>query len=326
MLDPNQSYCPLCGAPTATTCRQHEGYIAGSSFAILCCSGCGTAHASPLKANSAVYDFIYNHSAQLPGYSRYHQYAAQIKTSPDPLQFLANAEENYFGVRAALLGKLRLQGSRILEIGSGLGYTTYSLARAGADVCGIDMSQVAVERATETFGPLYRCASLAELAATEHGQYDAIVAMEVLEHVEDPLGFVDEMRPLLKKGGIIVLSTPRKYRQFPTIWDSDLPPVHLWWFTEEGLKAIASKLGLECSLVDTSDHSANRINPYAPPDVHFRKRSLVSEDYKLISPTLQRVIRRKARTLLSILRARIDPPTKVVLTRALVATFSTRAG
>ena len=212
--------CILCGGGISVACQNHDGFVRGTSYTINCCQCCGTSFASPLKASSDVYDFIYRNSERLPGYARYHQYAATIKLKNDPLEFLADAEENYFGVREALASKATAQ-AKILEVGSGLGYTTYSLVRAGYDACGIDLSAVAVERATATFGPYYKCASLADLAAVESARYDVIVAMEVIEHVENPVQFLKEIFALLKADGKLILSTPRKYLGFPTIWDTD---------------------------------------------------------------------------------------------------------
>jgi SAM-dependent methyltransferase len=310
--------CLLCGGEISVVCQNHEGFVRGTSYAINCCQRCGTSFASPLKAGSDIYDFIYRNSERLPGYARYHQYAAAIKLKDEPRQFLADAEENYFGVREALLNKVGAD-AKILEIGSGLGYTTYSLVRAGYDACGIDLSAVAVERATATFGPYYKCASLADLAIVESASYDVIVAMEVIEHVEDPVQFLKEISALLKAGGMLVLSTPRKYRGFQTIWDTDLPPVHLWWFTEEGMNALSKKAGFSSELIDTKAHRINSLNPYTPPPIEFRKKPFVSGNHELIEPSYFQILLRKTRTLIAIVKAYVRRRNAPVFTRVIVA-------
>lgn len=42
----------------------------------------------------------------------------------------------------------------------------------------------------------------------QHQSYDVIVAAELLEHLEEPVGFLRQCRSILKDGGLIVLSTP----------------------------------------------------------------------------------------------------------------------
>lgn len=287
--------CLLCDGPVALSHPGLEGYVQGKRFDIHTCESCGTSFASPLEVDPSVYDFIYRNSQFVPGYDRYHGYAKVIKRKADPLKFLADAEEMYSGIRQALLGKAvnAGQGARILEVGSGLGYTTYSLFRAGFDVRGIDLSEAAVASANERFGPLFRCASLAELAVTEAGSYDIVFATEVLEHVEDPALFLGEMACLLKPGGSIIITTPRKHREFASVWDTDLPPVHLWWFTAGGISALAEKTRLHCDFVDTSKHRSTWLTPYTPPPPEVIKQSFVSSDMKLLAKkTLRKSITR----------------------------------
>ena len=325
--------CLLCGAELTLACGRHDGYVAGTSYAIHLCSGCGTSVVAPLKAGGEVYDFIYRNSERVPGYSRYHAYAAVIKAKEDPLAFLAEAEEMYFGVRTAMAGKIGTP-ARILEVGSGLGYTTYALSRAGFDVCGIDLSQAAVERATANFGPLYRCVSLEHLAESEGCRYDVIVATEVIEHVEDPMQFVREIAALLKPDGFVVLTTPRKYRNCDAVWDTDLPPVHLWWLTVEGMQAVAAQTGFSCHFVDTSQHRANWLNPYVPPSAEFRRKPFVSENFELLKTRHSgdffsrdgiQGLARKAKLAVAVGKEFLRRTHSPILTRTIVAVLTPRA-
>ena len=76
----------------------------------------------------------------------------------NPLGYLAESEDVYWSIRESLSGLL--PAFKILEIGSGLGYMTFALRKAGFDAIGIDISHVAVENATARFGPFYQQADM----------------------------------------------------------------------------------------------------------------------------------------------------------------------
>ncbi|AVP98088.1 bifunctional 3-demethylubiquinol 3-O-methyltransferase/2-polyprenyl-6-hydroxyphenol methylase [Ahniella affigens] len=105
-----------------------------------------------------------------------------------------------------------LSGKRVLDLGCGGGILSEALAQAGADVVGIDLSaeqiQVAQLHALESGLKVdYRHVGSAELATAEPGSFDAIVCMEMLEHVPDPAAILADCQALLKPEGDLFLST-----------------------------------------------------------------------------------------------------------------------
>ena len=48
----------------------------------------------------------------------------------------------------------------------------------------------------------------AEQIATDDNKFDAVVAIEIIEHLENPFRFVRECSKLLKPGGLLFLTTP----------------------------------------------------------------------------------------------------------------------
>jgi 2-polyprenyl-6-hydroxyphenyl methylase / 3-demethylubiquinone-9 3-methyltransferase len=102
-------------------------------------------------------------------------------------------------------------GLRILDIGCGGGLLSEPMARLGADVVGADaaarnipVARVHAEQQGLTID--YRHTT-AEALAEAGESFDAILNMEVIEHVEGPQGFLDTCRALLKPGGLMVCST-----------------------------------------------------------------------------------------------------------------------
>ena len=251
---PKPSHCPVCKHVVQRIHSDHAAYAAPGSFDIYDCEGCDTRFAWPMRTSSAIYEQIYRVAARLPGYDRYERLRLALPASERPLDLLASREDVYWGVREALQQLLASgRRPRILEIGSGVGYLTFALHQAGCDILGIDHSTEAVERATATFGPLYRVASAESLAASELGGFDAVVSTEVIEHLQDPKGFVRDAAALLAPGGMLVLTTPNK-DLYPRnlAWHTDPAPVHLWWFSKTSMRRIAWDCGLQPSFVDYS--------------------------------------------------------------------------
>ncbi len=104
-----------------------------------------------------------------------------------------------------------LAGLRLLDIGCGGGILSESLARLGAQVTGIDVVgkniRVAELHALGSGLDLdYRLTS-AEALAASGAQFDAVLNMEVVEHVEDLPAFIAVCGTLVRPGGLMVVAT-----------------------------------------------------------------------------------------------------------------------
>jgi len=104
-----------------------------------------------------------------------------------------------------------LEGVSIADIGCGGGLVCEPLARLGADMTGIDPAEenIAAARAHAAESGLeiaYRAARVEDLAA-EGAQFDAVIALEVVEHVPDVQAFVGVCAQVLRPGGMMLFST-----------------------------------------------------------------------------------------------------------------------
>lgn len=110
-------------------------------------------------------------------------------------------------------------GLRILDIGCGGGLLAEPMARLGADVVGADaaarnipVAQIHAEQSGLTID--YRHTTAEDMAAAGE-QFDAVLNMEVVEHVASPIDYLRACHDLLKPGGLHICSTinrnPKSY-------------------------------------------------------------------------------------------------------------------
>jgi SAM-dependent methyltransferase len=247
--------CVFCKAVTILADGSIPGYMAGEKYRVRRCLGCGTACADPLQSDPHVYHNIYKSPESIPGYSRYAIYADEICRRRSPLRYLAAREESYWSIATTVERLFPKRTAHILEAGCGLGYMTYALNKAGFPrVVGIDVAESAISYAREHYGCDYVVADIADYANHAPETFDVVIMVEVIEHLEDPIAFLAHAKKLLNPGGYLLCTTPnRSFGGHPQkLWETDLPPVHLWWFTEEGVRELGNEIGMLAEFVDFS--------------------------------------------------------------------------
>lgn len=112
--------------------------------------------------------------------------------------------------RAAMQSKLlqQLNASRILEIGCGNGLIIQQFEdRLKVVVDGSDLNMFSLERVGAIKGDLY-CLNIFDKPKKLLNQYDAILLMDVIEHIDDDEEFLREGTYYLKNEGLVIINVP----------------------------------------------------------------------------------------------------------------------
>jgi 2-polyprenyl-3-methyl-5-hydroxy-6-metoxy-1,4-benzoquinol methylase len=97
---------------------------------------------------------------------------------------------------------------RVLDVGCGDAQLTAELARAGFDVLGIDVAEEPLRRARRRDPQLdVRLVGESDWQLDD-ASFDVVWAGETIEHVLDTIGWLSEVRRVLRSGGQVLLSTP----------------------------------------------------------------------------------------------------------------------
>jgi len=104
------------------------------------------------------------------------------------------------------------EDKEVLDVGCGGGILAEAMAKAGAKVTGVDLSEKALGVAKlhqlETgVGVEYRLVAAEALAAEQSARFDLVTCMELLEHVPDPASTIAACAKLAKPRGLVVFST-----------------------------------------------------------------------------------------------------------------------
>jgi SAM-dependent methyltransferase len=222
--------CPVCEAST-----EHHSVYAKNGFEIVRCMVCGLG-ATILPDGfdpASIYDQAYYQGGHSDGYADY--------TAAEPVL------RREFSQSLRALRKHGPASGSLLEIGCAYGYFLLE-ASAHFSVRGLEVSAHAVA-AAQSRGLNVANQTLAEHFALHPEPVDAVVMLDVVEHLDQPLALLREAISHLKPGGAIMISTGDWNSLLAKLmgrrWRLMTPPQHLCFFSPRNLSTLLQHAGCE---------------------------------------------------------------------------------
>lgn len=215
------------------------------------CDICDTRFVSPY--GEIDYEKVYT---QTDIYKGLIEFAEKIKNDSDPWWTLIGRGQQYYAALDFVKGKQSLVG---LEVGCGYGYMTYALNSLGHKFIGIEVSESVVKKCNELWGDAFYKADIRKLRIDK--KLNLIIGLEVIEHLSEPMEFMEAAYNLLEIGGSVLITTPdRTYFEMRQTsegqsmlepgWAGEMPPIHFAMYSKKSMEWLAKKLEMKLSFTD----------------------------------------------------------------------------
>jgi ubiquinone/menaquinone biosynthesis C-methylase UbiE len=105
-----------------------------------------------------------------------------------------------------------IKDKNVLDIASGEGYGSHLMSKVAATVSGVDIDSESVKNANKKYKKdnlLFERGSVTQIPFNDD-LFDVVVSFETIEHLEEHDTMISEIKRVLKKDGILIISTPDK--------------------------------------------------------------------------------------------------------------------
>lgn len=226
--------CPVCGGGEFRS----KWEIEGASF--VSCRVCSLIIQNPQPVRNALaarYD------------AEYFTYEIENEESFFTLMMLGLKDAGFFKNIVPTLPEER----RILDVGCATGRLLRHFKQAGWETAGVELCRESVEYGNREYGVNIKMASMEEAGFTDT-RFSVVHASHLIEHVEDPAAFTDEVARLLLPGGVFICVTPSsdgmQAKLFGAAWRSAIPD-HVSLFNKRTLSRLLGNSGLEVEIIRT---------------------------------------------------------------------------
>ena len=139
----------------------------------------------------------------------------------------------------------------MIDVGCGEGFLAAYFERQGWEVECCDFSSTGVERQNPQLLSSFQQGDIFQILKTkirEAKRYDFVSLYNVLEHVRDPLGLLDDVKKIMHKKTVLCLAVPNDFSDFQKLLTGKgftgetwfLPPEHLNYFTFKSMRNLLS--------------------------------------------------------------------------------------
>lgn len=252
--------CPICKSENCKKLEHRKPYN------IIKCNNCDLFFTYPLPKLQELYDYYQGIEHNIIPDYRFEEWR---KVSGHHMEQMLDVVNQIPGAD---------KGNKFLEVGCGLGFHLKKAKEIGWKEWGLDLDKKAVDKARSKLGINVRSCDLID-ANFPKNFFTVVLARDVIEHLPDPIGFLQEVNRIMKKNGVLILQTPNslsidcfldpaklisRYKQigkihaqkpvvkrigffFSRAWSFMNPPYHLYCFSSKNLKLMLEMTGFQVS-------------------------------------------------------------------------------
>ena len=226
--------CMLCGSEERTEKFREE------PFTVVECSGCGLVYVTP-RLKPEVLPEVYGEEYWRSGAPKERGYADYRQQAPLYLKT--------FRKRFDLVERFLGRTGRALDIGCAAGFFLKVLKDQGWEVDGVELSPEIARHAREEYGLDQIFVGELEASPYPERSFDLITMWDVVEHVSEPLPFLEKAVSLLADDGIVILETQNVNSRFAQRlgpkWHHYKHLEHLYHFSPATIEMLLGQAGLE---------------------------------------------------------------------------------
>jgi 2-polyprenyl-3-methyl-5-hydroxy-6-metoxy-1,4-benzoquinol methylase len=190
----------------------------------------------------------------------------------------------------------------LLEVGCAAGFFLKIAADAGWRAHGVEIMTPAVEYARAQLS-LDVIEGTLEQAHFANASFDAVIMIETIEHLLDPISVVGEAYRVLRPGGALCITTPNynsiMHDWLGIDWSVLSPAEHVYYFTETTLTQLMKQVGfgpVECVWRLPGQTTCELMNPYNTHRPNARRGRLVKQGVTGVGWLIQPLIMRRRRS------------------------------
>lgn len=249
MTDSSISHrCPICNASSGDKLFKavdENRRVSDACFDYSKCRSCGTIFLRDVP----------------PDLSRYYQ--SEYYEIPTLAQLEAIAAKSFAKMQAVLKFA---RGGRLLEVGPAFGVFAWQAKQAGFEVDVIEMDERCCGFLESVVGVTVTRSNAPHAAIRNLSRHDVIAIWHVLEHLPEPLAFLQAAAANLEDGGILLIAMPNpdsfQFKVMAKHWPHLDAPRHVTLIPESILSRKAQELGLEKVYVTSDDSDARSWNRF----------------------------------------------------------------
>jgi 2-polyprenyl-3-methyl-5-hydroxy-6-metoxy-1,4-benzoquinol methylase len=151
--------------------------------------------------------------------------------------------------------------NKLIDVGCGIGYFLETAKERGWEVYGTEFTDEAIQKCSEKGIKMEKGILDPENYMPE--EFDIITSFEVIEHINNPIDELNSFHKLLRKGGLVYVTTPNfnsllRYR-LKSDYNIICYPEHLSYYTPKTLKKVFTRVGFKPNKIQSTGISLTRL-------------------------------------------------------------------